>query len=366
MNDPEVEARLEALRNGEKLTPEEISKHTEAMVGYHYTVDDYYEVGREKIREFSRAVQNYHPVHWNEDEARKAGHPSLIAPLTFVGLLGLIAQRRLFEDVVQGYDLSQILQSEQRLVFHRPIRVGDQLVCDVSLDSYRRMGGVDLMVTKNIIRNFDDGELVQTTWTSLAGRSTGELDPGLMDMVHHVMMAEGGRPTPNRTVGDGTTATAGNVDELGAPDSAQNPQAWSARNFDELSVGDALETRTVKLTRGNLVNYAGVVGDPNPIHFSSELAKLAKLDDVVAHGMLTMGIAGGAIGDFVGDPGAVFEYNVRFTSPVYVPATEYAEIEVSGKIKSLDSASRTGEIAITVKQGDRKIFGRATARVKFN
>jgi acyl dehydratase len=365
VNGPEVEARLEALRNGEKLTPEEISQHTAAMVGYHYTVDDYYEVGREKIREFSRAVQNYHPVHWNEDEARKAGHPGLIAPLTFVGLLGLIAQRRLFEDVVQGYDLSQILQSEQRLVFHRPIRVGDQLVCDVSLDSYRRMGGVDLMVTKNIIRN-SDGELVQTTWTSLAGRSTGELDPGLMDMVHHVMMAEGGRPSPNRTVGDGSMASAGNVDELGAPDTAQDPQPWSARNFDELAVGDALETRLVKLTRGNLVNYAGVVGDPNPIHVSSELAKLAKLDDVVAHGMLTMGIAGGAIGDFVGDPGAVFEYNVRFTSPVYVPATEYAEIEVSGKIKSLDSASRTGEIAITVKQGDRKIFGRATAKVKFN
>ena len=73
-----------------------------------------------------------------------------------------------------------------------------------------------------------------------------------------------------------------------------------------------------KLTRGDLVNYAGVSGDANPIHWSDEVVKLAGLDNVVAHGMLTMGLGGGFVTSWLGDPGAVKEYNVRFTSPVYV------------------------------------------------
>ena len=66
----------------------------------------------------------------------------------------------------------------------------------------------------------------------------------------------------------------------------------------------------------------------------------------------------------LGDPGAVKEYNVRFTSPVYVPGDHPAEVEYTGKVKSVDPENRTAVIAIVAKSGGRKIFGRATATAR--
>jgi len=136
------------------------------------------------------------------------------------------------------------------------------------------------------------------------------------------------------------------------------------RKFDEITVGDELPERVVKLTRGDLVNYAGVSGDANPIHWSDEVVKLAGLDNVVAHGMLTMGLGAGFVTAWLGDPGAVKEYSVRFTSPVYVAADKAAEVEFSGRVRSLDTDGRTAVIAITARQDGRRIFGRATATVR--
>lgn len=135
------------------------------------------------------------------------------------------------------------------------------------------------------------------------------------------------------------------------------------RSFDDVSVGDELPERIVSLTRGDLVNYAGVSGDPNPIHWSDEVVRLAGLDNVIAHGMLTMGLGAGFVTSWLGDPGAVTEYNVRFTSSVYVPA-DAAAVEFTGKIKSTDAEKRTAVVAIVAKFEGKKIFGRATATVR--
>ncbi len=78
---------------------------------------DFYEVGREKVREYATAVQNAHPAHYDEQAARELGHSALVAPLTFVSVIGIIAQKYLFEQIVPGFDLSQILQTDQKLVF---------------------------------------------------------------------------------------------------------------------------------------------------------------------------------------------------------------------------------------------------------
>ncbi len=73
-------------------------------MGFHYTVEDYYEVGREKVREYARAVQDGHrPLE--RGRANANGHPTLIAPLSFAAIPGMIAQRRLFEEMVEGWDL---------------------------------------------------------------------------------------------------------------------------------------------------------------------------------------------------------------------------------------------------------------------
>ncbi|OZC90906.1 3-hydroxyacyl-ACP dehydratase [Rhodococcus sp. 06-412-2C] len=136
------------------------------------------------------------------------------------------------------------------------------------------------------------------------------------------------------------------------------------RNFDDVSVGDDLPERIVSLTRGDLVNYAGVSGDPNPIHWSDEVVALAGLDNVIAHGMLTMGLGAGFVTSWLGDPGAVTEYNVRFSTPVYVSADSAAQVEFTGKIKSMDAEARTATVAIVAKSAGKKIFGRATATVR--
>jgi acyl dehydratase len=167
--------------------PEDPAAHALAMVGHHYRVDDFYEVGREKVREYARAVQDWHPAHHDEDAARGLGYDGLLAPLTFISLVGIIAQSRLFKEIVTGYDPSQILQTDQRLVFHKPIKVGDRLFCDVYLDGFRQMGGSDIITTKNIVTDQND-ELVQTTWTTLVARTGGEVDENIAHAVKDVIM----------------------------------------------------------------------------------------------------------------------------------------------------------------------------------
>lgn len=341
-----------------EITAESVSEKTKKLVGYTYTVDDYYEIGREEVRKHAQAVQDGNPIHWDEVAARALGHDTLVAAPTYVSVLGIVAQRRLFSDVITGYDIWQILQTDQRLVFHQPLKVGARLICDVSLDSFRQVAGNDVMVTKNVIWD-QHGDPVMTTWTGLVARPSMEVDPALISSIDHVMMK-----APTLAEFEPTVAPDPARYEL--PDPAVAPKPYGAISFDGLEVGQELPSKTFTLTRGNLVNYAGVAGDPNPIHFSDEVAKVAGLDDVIAHGMQSMGLGASFVGEFIKDPAAIYEYNVRFTSPVYVPADGSANVDFTAKIKSLDPDTRRGVIAIVAKQGERKIFGRATVGVQFS
>jgi len=120
-----------------------------------------------------------------------------------------------------------------------------------------------------------------------------------------------------------------------------------------------------RLSRGDLVNYAGVAGDANPIHWDEGIAKLAGLPDVIAHGMLTMGLGAGYHSSWSGDPGAVTRYTVRLSAPAIVSATGGTDIEFSGRVKSLDPETRTGVVIVAAKSDGKKIFGMATMDVRF-
>ncbi|BBZ79550.1 3-hydroxyacyl-ACP dehydratase [Mycolicibacterium anyangense] len=137
------------------------------------------------------------------------------------------------------------------------------------------------------------------------------------------------------------------------------------REFSSVKVGEELPERVITLTRADLVNYAGVSGDLNPIHWDDEIAKQVGLDTAIAHGMLTMGLGGGYISSWVGDPGAVSEFNVRFTAIVPVPNDGTGtDIVFTGKVKSADAESKTVQIALTATTDGKKIFGRAVAVAK--
>jgi acyl dehydratase len=148
-------------------------------VGMHYRYPDHYVVGREKLREYATAVKHDDPVYFDEAAAAELGHASLPAPLTFISIFGYQAQSAFFDSANIGVTDMQIVQVDQVLKFHKPIHAGDKLYCDVFLDSIRKSHGADIIVTKNVVTN-DKGDVVQETWTTLAGR-TGEGEEGFSD-----------------------------------------------------------------------------------------------------------------------------------------------------------------------------------------
>jgi len=146
---------------------------SDEIVGMHFRYPDYYEVGREKLREYAVAVQNEDPAFFEEKAAAELGYDSLLAPLTFISVFGYQAQTAFFADANIGIQDAKIVQVDQALKFLKPIKAGDRLYCDVHVHSVRRSFGADIIVTKNIVTN-DDGEVVQETYTTLAGRSDEE------------------------------------------------------------------------------------------------------------------------------------------------------------------------------------------------
>jgi acyl dehydratase len=102
-----------------------------------------------------------------------------------------------------------------------------------------------------------------------------------------------------------------------------------------LEVGAALPAQDFPITRADLVRYAGASGDFNPIHWNARFATEVGLPDVIAHGMFTMASAIRVVTDWIGDPGAVVEYGVRFTRPVVVPDPGQATLNVAGSIREI-------------------------------
>jgi acyl dehydratase len=103
--------------------------------------------------------------------------------------------------------------------------------------------------------------------------------------------------------------------------------------YDDVQVGTELPARTFPVQRINLVMYAGASGDFNVIHWNERLATAVGLPNVIAHGMFTMAEAARVLTDWVGDPGAVVDYGVRFTRPVAVPDDDRgATLEVAGVV----------------------------------
>jgi len=127
--------------------------------------------------------------------------------------------------------------------------------------------------------------------------------------------------------------------------------------------GDELAPLQVRLTRADLVRYAGASGDFNPIHWSDRAARAAGLPDVIAHGMLTMALATRLVTTWIGDPGALVDCAVRFTRPVVVPDdTDGALIELSGKVaKRRDDGTLV--VAITARAAGQTVLGNATATI---
>lgn len=138
----------------------------------------------------------------------------------------------------------------------------------------------------------------------------------------------------------------------------------SALTAASLTVGDVVVERSVHLTREALVRYAGASGDFNPIHYRDDVAAAVGLPGVLAHGMLTMGLAVETIVPWLGDAGRIVEYGVRFTRPVVVDAEEGADLHVVATVGALTDAE--ARIDLTVTAAETTVLGKAQVRVRLD
>jgi acyl dehydratase len=135
-------------------------------------------------------------------------------------------------------------------------------------------------------------------------------------------------------------------------------------SYDDVEVGTELPAQTFRIQRGDLVQYCGASGDFNVIHWNERTAKAVGLPDVIAHGMFTMAEAGRVVTDWVGDPGAVVEYGVRFSAPVPVPDDDQGtELVVKGTVAEKLDGNRVA-VDLDARVADSKVLAKARAVVQ--
>jgi acyl dehydratase len=148
-----------------------------------------------------------------------------------------------------------------------------------------------------------------------------------------------------------------------ASDATGASSGGSARAADAaIEVGTVVAERSVHLTRESLVRYAGASGDFNPIHYRDDVAERVGLPGVLAHGMLTMGLAVETIVGWLGDSGRILEYGVRFTRPVVVDAEGGADLTIVAKVGAVDDEAL--RIDLTVTHSETVVLGKAHVRVR--
>lgn len=131
-----------------------------------------------------------------------------------------------------------------------------------------------------------------------------------------------------------------------------------------VAVGDEIPSVEYHLTRDTLVRYAGASGDFNPIHYRDDVAASVGLPGVLAHGMLTMGIAVQTTVNWAGDPAQVVDYQTRFTRPIVVDPKTGAVVTVSGKVGVVDTEASEVRVDVTATFNGETVLGKAHVRVR--
>lgn len=147
----------------------------QSFIGREYPPTEPYEVGREKIREFAEAIGDDSPLYRDQQAARAAGHPDVIAPPTFPVILSMRAQDQIVDDPQLGLDYSRVVHGQQEFSYRRPVRSGDRLRTAVHVDDIRSRAGNDFLTVRAEI-SAEDGEPVCTATSMLVVRAPDEED----------------------------------------------------------------------------------------------------------------------------------------------------------------------------------------------
>src|ERR1700758_5041517 len=145
------------------------------IIGTHYRYPDYFEVDREKIREFAKAVKNDHPAHFSEEAAKEYGYDTLIAPLTFLAVAGRKVQLEIFNQFDVPINMERVLHRDQKIVFHRPILAGDKLYFDSYLDSVTESHGAVVTDIRGEVTDAE-GNPVLTSIVTVMGEAASDTE----------------------------------------------------------------------------------------------------------------------------------------------------------------------------------------------
>jgi acyl dehydratase len=145
----------------------------QSFVGRSYPPAEPYEVGREKIREFARAVGDDNPAYTDTEAAKALGHPDVVAPPTFVFAITYEAASAVVQDPGLGLDYSRVVHGDQRFAYTRPVRAGDRLTVTSTIEAIKSIAGNDILDIRGEVHD-EAGEHVVTAWTKLVARSPEE------------------------------------------------------------------------------------------------------------------------------------------------------------------------------------------------
>ena len=139
------------------------------LLGTTYPETEPYLVGREKVREFARAVGSTDPVSLDPEAARAAGFADVVAPPTFAVVVQERTLAQLLADERAGIELSRVVHGEQRFVSSRPIVAGDALTARMTVTSVKSLGGNSMITAESEIRD-EAGDHVVTAVSTLVVR----------------------------------------------------------------------------------------------------------------------------------------------------------------------------------------------------
>src|ERR1700749_1387475 len=141
------------------------------LIGTHYRYPDYFDVGREKVREFARAVKDGHPSYYSEASAAEAGYDSVLAPLTFLAVAGRRVQLEVFTKFDIPINLARVLHRDQKFIYHRPIKAGDRLFFDTYLDNVIESHGTVIAEIRSEATDADANPVITSIVTMLGESS---------------------------------------------------------------------------------------------------------------------------------------------------------------------------------------------------
>lgn len=163
----------------------------ETVIGSHYRASDYFQVGREKIREFALAVKDDHPTHYSETDAADAGYDALLAPLTFLAVAGRRVQLEIFTKFQIPINIARVVHRDQKFRFHRPIVAHDKLYFDTYLDSVIESHGTVLAEIRSEVTDAE-GKPVVTSVVTMLGEAAYQ-DAGAEETVAAIASISAGK-----------------------------------------------------------------------------------------------------------------------------------------------------------------------------